>query len=235
VNAITALKKHALLLASVAILGINSAFIFTVGTFARSVYEIFYYHVASAWLCYFAFGMSVLFNFILLKTNKTEYYYRAKNSVVVGVIFCGITIVAGSLWFNATSAGYTGVYWDWSDPRETTTLVLFFAYFAYLLFTGMFKDADKKARLSAVLGILLFPMVPLSYLSMFLFNTLHPLINPNPGQPGNIYYNWVKLTLLMINLVAITLLYFYVVQQLSELDKMKLRLEEITKNRMDGA
>jgi len=232
---IATLKKHVLLLISLTMLGINSVLIFTVGTFTRSVYEIFYYHVASAWMCYFAFGMSVIFNVALLKKNESSYYYLAKNSVIVGVVFCGMTLMAGSMWFNATSAGYTGVFWTWSDPRQTTTLVLFFAYFAYLLFTSMFRDADKKARLSAVLGILLFPMVPLSYLSAVLFNSLHPLINPSPGQAGNIYYDPIKLTLLAINLVAVTLLYFYVIQQLSLLDKMKLKVDEIIKSRMEGA
>lgn len=228
------LKKNSyILIVSLLLLITNLFLIFGLASFERIVYIIFFYHVSSAWLSYFSFGVSLLSHLLYLKQKKMNWSYLGKNSIIVGVLFIAFTLTTGSLWYNATSGAYNNIYWQWSDARQTTTLILFFSYVAYLIFRNFIEEREKKAKLSAILGILFFPTVPLSYLSAILFTSLHPLINPNPGEPGYIYWDPIKLFILFFNLVAITLLFIYLIRELKGLDIAKEKLQEILYTKME--
>ncbi len=226
-------RNHYILIISLSLLIINLFFIFGLTTFSRIVYVIFFYHVSAAWLSYFSFGVSVISHILYLKQKKMSWSYLGKNSIIIGVFFVAFTLITGSIWFNATSGAYNNVYWQWSDPRQTTTLILFLSYIAYLIYRNFIEEREKKAKLSAILGIVFFPTVPLSYLSAIIFTSLHPLINPNPGEPGNIYWDSIKLFSLFLNLFAITLLFIYLVRELKELDIAKQMLQELLQKKME--
>ncbi|MDX1797958.1 MAG: cytochrome c biogenesis protein CcsA [Candidatus Lokiarchaeia archaeon] len=192
----------------------------------------FFYHVSGAWLAYLSFGLSLLFHILYLKKKKINFNRLGTNSIIVGVFFTTFTLITGSLWYNATSGDYNNIFWQWSDGRQTMTLVLLLCYLAYLIFRNMIEDKEKRAKLSSILGIILFPTIPLSYFSAIIFTSLHPLINPTPGEPGNIYWDPVKLFMLIFNLIAITILFVYAVQKLGELDKAKEKLDRIIQKRL---
>ena len=221
------LKSTYLLIVSLSMLLINAFIIFSMANFDRSVYIVFFYHVASAWLSYISFGISLICHILYLVKKKIEWSLNGKNSVIIGLIFSGFTLITGSLWFNATSGNYNNIYWQWSDYRQTMTLILFFSFLSYIIFGKMIEEREKKARMTALLGIVLFPMVPLSYFSAIIFSSLHPLITPDPSQSGHIYWDSIKIICLLINLIAITIFYFYCMQELLEIDKAKERLNTI--------
>ena len=226
-------KNHYILIISLSLLIINLFLIFGLTTFSRIVYVIFFYHVSAAWLSYFSFGVSLISHLLYLKQKKMSWSNLGKNSIIVGVFFVAFTLITGSLWFNATSGAYNNIYWQWSDPRQTTTLILLLSYIAYLIFRNFIEEREKKAKLSAILGIVFFPTVPLSYLSAIIFTSLHPLINPNPGEPGNIYWDSIKLFILFFNLIAMTLLFVYLVRELNELDLVKQKLQELLQTKLE--
>ena len=228
------LKKNSyLLIVSLLFLIINIFLIFSLASFERIIYVIFFYHVSAAWLSYFSFGVSLISHLLYLKQKKMNWSNLGKNSIIVGVFFVAFTLITGSLWYNATSGSYNNIYWQWSDARQTTTLILFFSYVAYLIFRNFIEEREKKAKLSAILGIVFFPTVPLSYLSAILFTSLHPLINPIPGEPGNIYWDSIKLFILFFNLIGMTLLFIYLIRELKELDIAKEKLQEILYIKME--
>ena len=224
-------KNDYFLIASLSLLIINLFLIFGFATFDEIVYVIFFYHVSAAWLSYFSFGVSLISHILYLKQKKMNWSNLGKNSIIVGVFFVAFTLITGSLWFNATSGSYNNIYWQWSDPRQTTTLILLLSYVAYLIFRNFIEDREKKAKLSAILGIVFFPTVPLSYLSAIIFTSLHPLINP--GDPGDIYWDSIKMLSLFFNLIAITLLFIYLVRELNELDLAKQTLQELLQAKME--
>ncbi|MBY8991248.1 MAG: cytochrome c biogenesis protein CcsA [Candidatus Lokiarchaeota archaeon] len=233
-------KTNFLLILSLAMLLINLLLIVILTSFNlivwgspnRLVYIIFFYHVSGAWLAYLSFGISLLFHVLYLKKRNVNWNRLGTNSIIVGVFFTAFTLATGSLWYNATSGDYNNIFWQWSDTRQTMTLVLLLSYLAFLIFRSMIEDKEKKAKLSSVLGIALFPTVPLSYFSAIIFTSLHPLISPTPGETGNIYWDPVKIFMLLFNLIAITILFFYVIQKLGELDKEKERLDKIIQKRL---
>lgn len=198
----------------------------------RVVYIIFFYHVSGAWLAYLSFGISLMFHALYLKKRNINWNRLGTNSIIVGVFFTIFALITGSLWYNATSGDYNNVFWQWSDARQTMTFVLLLSYLAYLIFRSMIEDKEKRAKLSSVLGVALFPTVPLSYFSALIFTSLHPLINPTPGEPGNIYWDSIKLFMLIFNLTAITILFFYIINKFGELDKAKAELNEIIQKRL---
>ena len=207
----------------------------TTGDPNRLVYMIFFYHVSGAWLGYFSFGVSLLSHGLYLKNNKILFSRIGKNSIIVGVFFTAFALITGSLWYNATVAGYGSRpedYWQWSDGRQTMTFVLLISYIAFLIFRSMIEDKEKKARLSAALGIVLFPTVPLSYFSAIIFETLHVLISPVPEATGNIYWEPLKMFMLLFNLIAMTIFFVYIVKKLVDLDLEKEKLEILIQKRL---
>jgi heme exporter protein C len=237
------IKANLLLVVSLVMLLINLTLILIATSFNlfiwdnpnRIVYIIFFYHVSGAWLAYFSFGVSLISHVLYLRKKTIIWAQIGKNSIIVGVFFTAYALITGSLWYNATSGGYSNeisAYWQWSDGRQTMTLVLLISYLAFLIFRSMIEDNEKKERLSAALGIALFPTVPLSYFSAIIFESLHVLINPNPSEAGNIYWDPVKIFILLFNLIAMTIFFVYIVQRLITLDKEKEGLNEIIQRRL---
>ncbi len=230
-------KANWMLVMALGLLLANSVVIFTAVSFDRIVNIIFFYHVAAAWVSYLSFAVSLLYHIKYLRHSKIEHYLFGRSSVVVGVVFAAVTLITGSLWFNATSAGYANIFWSWNDARQTTTLVLFLAYFSYLIFGGAIKEQNRGARLSSLLGIVLFPMVPLSYLSVVLFNSpFHPLITPNPSDErgGHIYWDVAKIIVLLLNVLGTSLLYLDLAKRLVSVELKRINLERITKHRLEA-
>ncbi|MFW9927965.1 MAG: hypothetical protein ACFFD1_01080, partial [Candidatus Thorarchaeota archaeon] len=68
-----------------------------------------------------------------------------------------------------------------------------------------------------------------------LFNSLHPLINPNPGESGYIYWDPIKIFILLFNLTAMTLLFIYLNREMKILDTSKEELSRIIQIKLKEA
>ncbi len=224
------------LLISLGILLSDFYFIFGLNTFEDIVYVIFYYHVSSAWISYVSFSLSLICSFAYLRKKIAKWDLYGKNCVVIGVFFSAVTLLTGSLWFNATAGtvggNYQNIFWTW-DPRQTATLVMLISYLAYLLFRNSIDDRDKRARLSALLNLVLFSMVPFSYLSAIIFQSTHVLINPVPESRGSIYWNPLTLFTLLYTLAGVTLLFTYTLKGLVQLDRLREENERLIQAQME--
>ena len=80
-----------------------------------------YLHVPTVWLAYLAFGVTALGSifYLIPKTRSLAWDRLAGASAEIGVLFTGLTLVAGAIWGRIT----WGVYWTW-DARLTTTALL---------------------------------------------------------------------------------------------------------------
>ena len=140
------------------------------------VQKIFYIHVPSAFLAFFAFFITFIASIIYLYKRDSKWDIIAYCSVEVGVIFCTIVLITGPLWARPI----WNVWWTW-DPRLTTTLILWFIYVAYLMFRGV-VDENRRANFSAVFGIIGFVNVPLTFFSVRLWRTIHPVVITSTGM-----------------------------------------------------
>ena len=95
----------------------------------------------------------------------------------------------------------------------------------------MIEDKEQKTKLSAALGIALFPTVPLSYFSAIIFESFH-VLSIKPADPGTIYWNPLKIFILLFNLIGMTIFFVYIVKQLVDLDKKREKLDILIQKRL---
>lgn len=171
-------KIFSILLFFIIPLGLYFAFIYApVEKTMGLIQKIFYFHVSSAWVGFFAFFITFLFSILYLVTKKVEYDDLASASAETGLLFCTIVIVTGPLWARPT----WGVYWTW-DARLTSTLILWFIYVGYIMLRQFMEENQKRAQFSALLGIIGFINVPIVFLSIQWWeNTIHPNVVQKGG------------------------------------------------------
>lgn len=183
-----------------------------------AVQRIMYVHVPSAWLAYLAFFITMVGGAAYLWRRDLRYDRLAASSAEIGLLFTGITIVSGAIWGKAT----WGIWWDW-DPRLTTTAVLFVVYAGYLLLRSSLVDRLRRARISAVLGIIGFVDVPIVHFSVLWWRGLHQ--PPTVIRPSDPTIDHVLLAVLLANVASFTLLFAYLLRQRIGLEAIRDRAE----------
>ena len=140
------------------------------------VQKIFYVHLPLAWWALVCFAGVFGASIAVLVTRNATWDLLAGACAEVGVLFCGLALVTGSLW--ARSAWNT--WWTW-DPRLSTALIMWFVYAGYLILRGSGIGGAKSMNLCAVLGIIAFLDVPLVFFSARLWRSIHPAVFASQG------------------------------------------------------
>ena len=154
------------------ILTLYCAFIFApTEAVMGEVQRIFYFHFSVDLVCFLAFFVLFLFSIAYLATGKRKFDIWASSSGEIGVLFGTLALVTGSIWAKPV----WNTWWTW-DPRLTTFLILWLIYVAYLLLRANMAESDKKYKLSAVFGILGFIDVPIVWMSIRWWRTIHPVV-----------------------------------------------------------
>ena len=181
------------------------------------VQKIFYIHVPAAFLAYLAFFITFIASILYLYLKDSKWDTVAHCAVETGVIFCTIVLITGPIWAKPV----WNVWWTW-DPRLTTTLILWFTYVAYLMLRRSVKE-NQRANLSAVFGIIGFINVPITFFSIRLWRTIHPVIITSRG----LNMSWPMKLSLIITVIAFCFLFFSLLISRIRLERLKIRIEEI--------
>ncbi len=182
-------------------------------------FKIFYFHLPIAISAYLAFAVVFISSVLYLRGKQQKWDITALSAAEVGVIFAFLTLASGSIW--AKSAW--GAYWVTWDVRLNTSLVLFLIYLAYLMIRQAVEEPEKRARLSAVFGIVGFVGVPLSYMSIRLWNrdTMHPIAQLNFSTHSPLIIT------LLVNFVAFFLLVASLTVLRIDNERMKEKINEM--------
>ncbi|MFN8423429.1 MAG: cytochrome c biogenesis protein CcsA [Anaerolineae bacterium] len=156
---------------------VGAAFVATIWVFTRSPEEatlrtsirILYVHVGAAFTAYVAYAVTAAAALLFLWRRERRWDRVAVAAAEWSVVLSTITLVTGSIWARIAS----GWWWQWSDPRLTLSLLLWFVYIGYLLLRHA-TDGDRRAVLSAVLGVAAIPASILNHFATLLFRTEHP-------------------------------------------------------------
>lgn len=132
------------------------------------VQRLMYVHVPAAWVTFLAFGVVFIASVAYLKTGRIQWDRVAAASAEIGVQFCALTILLGSLWGRPV----WGTWWTW-DPRLTTTAVLLLIYVGYLSLRKVADSPARRAKWSAVVGVVGFIDVPIVHESVVWWRSLH--------------------------------------------------------------
>jgi len=180
------------------------------------VQRIFYFHVGAAWTALLAFFVVLLGGLAYLRTRDRRWDALALSSAEIGVVFTTITLATGSIWAKPA----WGAWWTW-DPRLTTTTVLWLIYVSYLILRSTIDEPERRARFAAVVGIVGFVDVPIVFLSIRLWRTIHPVLVKSEGfemAPEMVHA-------LLVALLACTLLYAYLLLVRTCLERRRLEVE----------
>ncbi|WP_408955603.1 cytochrome c biogenesis protein [Natroniella sp. ANB-PHB2] len=178
------------------------------------IQRLFYYHLASAWVAFFAFFVVFVTSIIYLKKRDRISSAISLASAEIGVIFTTIVLITGPIWARPI----WNRWWTW-DPRLTTTLILWFIYLAYILIRLSAED-EKTGLLAAIFGIIGFINVPIVFMSIRWWRSIHPQVIEGGGSS----INPLMLHTLFVSVAAFSLLYFYL---LIKRVKVELLAEQI--------
>lgn len=159
--------------------------------------KIMYVHVPAAWMTFICFFVVLVFSLrYLWRRNETD-DLLASSAAEVGAVFNGLTLALGMIWGRPT----WGVWWAW-DARLTSTLVLFLIFIGYLALRAFVDDAGQRARWSAAVGVIGAINVPIVYMSVTWWRTLHqPPSSPSTLDPA--YTLGLRLNAIAMLLVTI--------------------------------
>ena len=202
------------------ILGLYLAFIYAPPHESMGdVQRIFYFHVASAWVSYLAFGITLIGSLLYLKTKKMHWDTLACSSAEIGVVFCTAAIITGSLWAGAVWR----VFWRWDDMKLFLTLVLWLVFVSYLALRANSQPGKKRANLSAVFGIIGFLCVPLSFMANRIWAQFHPTVIATDS--GGLQSSMVLA--LVTAVFAFTFLYITLLMMKVDNENMRENIEEV--------
>ena len=122
----------------------------------------------TAWVGLLTYLVAFIAAIGALATGRAAWDAMVEASVEVGLLLNVLLLVQGSLWAKPT----WGVYWTW-DPRLTTCAIMVVAFGVVL---GLRKQIDEPARrltISSAATIVAFVNVPIVYLSVKWWRTLH--------------------------------------------------------------
>lgn len=135
------------------------------------------FHVPMWFTMFFLMGISLVASFKVL-SGKWEQDIIAVSSAKVGVVFCILGLITGSIW-----ARFTWLTWWTKDPQLNGAMIVFIVYAAYLLLRNSIEDENKRARLSAVFNVFAFILMVLLLMVMprMAEDSLHPGKSGNPA------------------------------------------------------
>lgn len=141
------------------------------------VQRLFYFHMGSAIAAFVSFFFVFAAGAAYLWKGSLIWDRIALSSVECGVLFTSIVLATGPVWARP-------VWNTWlplGDPRVMTTLVLWLIFIAYLILRASLPEGEKKYRICAVYGIIGFLDVPIVFMSIRWWRTIHPVIVTTEG------------------------------------------------------
>lgn len=138
------------------------------------VQRIFYYHISS-WAgmgLFFTLNLGCSLVYLAVRNGNNAVAMKADSLAVasaeIGVVYCFIGLVTGSLWGRAV----WGIWWTW-DARLTSMLLLWLLYVSYLMLRKL-SATGQTQTLAAVLSVFAAIDVPIVYMSIQWWRTQHP-------------------------------------------------------------
>jgi heme exporter protein C len=186
--------------------------------------KIMYVHVPAAWITFLCFFVVLIYSVRYLWSGKEKDDLLAASAAEVGATFNGLTLALGMIWGRPT----WGVWWTW-DARLTSTLVLFLIFVGYLALRSFVDDDRRRAQWSAVVGALGAINVPIVYMSVRWWRTLHQMqSNPNSMDPAYVLG-------LRINAFAFLFVMIYFIRRRYEVACLERATEHAAQDRALGA
>ena len=182
--------------------------------------KIMYVHVPAAWTMFIGFAIVFGASVMYLCRGEEKHDMLSSSAAEATAVFTALTLTLGSIWGKPT----WGVWWTW-DARLTSTAVLLVIIVGYLALRSFTDDDERRAKWSAAVGILGAINVPIVYMSVRWWKTLHQ-IQSSPATVDPMYTLGLRL-----NALAFTLVLWYFVAQRYRAARLERETERVIEER----
>jgi heme exporter protein C len=134
-----------------------------------AIYRIIFFHVPAAFTFMTAAFVSMVASVLYLSRKNFAADAVAASVTEVGLVFGVVNLMTGMVWARVI----WGVWWAW-DARLTFMLISCLMYAGYLMLRQAIEEPTHRARIAAVLSILTFPAVVITYKAIDWWKTQHP-------------------------------------------------------------
>ena len=189
-----------------------------------AVQKVFYFHVATAWVGMLGFLVAAVVGVLYLVKGERKYDIIGLASIEISLVFFFIAIIMGSIWARPI----WNTWWTW-DPRLTTATIVELIYAAYMMLRQGIEDPDCRARFGAVYAILGFISVPLTFISIRLLRTIHPIVvgNSNAGSEGAFSMSAKMKTAFFFSLFTYSVLFVDLMGHRVRMGRLAAKVEEL--------
>jgi heme exporter protein C len=190
------------------------------------VYRIFFFHLGTIAAGFLAITLVAIAGIAYLRTNSRQWDRIAEGSAEIGVVFCTIALISGSIWARPI----WGVWWTW-DPRLTSFLILWLIYIAYLMLRATARDDPRVARFSAVFGIIGFLDVPIVIVSARYWRAISPVLFQENAQGITFGLTGEMVQTVLVCIIGFVLLFVWLLAQRVRLETLHDELMAIRRAR----
>ena len=183
--------------------------------------KIMYIHVPSAWGAFLCLTIVFVCSVLYLWKREERFDRVAHGATEAAAVLTAMTLLQGSIWGRPT----WGVWWTW-DPRLTTTAMLLAIAGGSLALRALTDDREKAATWCAAVGILGFLDVPIVYMSVRWWRTLHQ------PQSGSGTLAPIYRLMLVLNVVAFTAVVIWCIARRVEAARLQARADALQEDRL---
>ena len=187
-----------------------------------NVQRVFYFHVGTAWVALLGFIIAAVAGVIYLITKDMKWDRFELAAVEVSTVFFFITICLGSIW--ARPAWNT--WWTW-DVRLTTAAITELIYIAYFMLRQGLEDPEKRARFGAVYTLLGGFSVPITFMVIRLFRTIHPVVIAAGANQEKMNMTSDMVTVMLFALFAFTIIFIDLIWNRLRLAALEDKVEQL--------
>ena len=134
-----------------------------------AIYRIIFFHVPAAFAFMLGAFVSLVASVLFLAKKDFRYDAFAAATTEVALVFGAINLITGMIWARVI----WGIWWAW-DARLTSMLISWLMYAGYLMLRQAIDEPTQRARFAAVLSILTFPGVIITWKAIDWWRTQHP-------------------------------------------------------------
>jgi heme exporter protein C len=189
-----------------------------------AVQKVFYFHVATAWVGMLGFIAAGVSGIVYLRTHDMKWDIVEVAAVEISLVFFLIAIVLGSIWAYPV----WNTWWTW-DPRLTTAAILELIYLAYMLLRQGIEDPERRARFGAVYTLIGGLSVPLTFMSIRLFRTIHPVVvgGANAAAQGGFDMTPKMLQTMLFSLAVFSIIFITLFWHRIRIGKLAQTVEQL--------
>lgn len=188
------------------------------------VQKVFYFHVSAGWVGMLSFLVAAVCGVLYLIKKENRYDHIEVAAVEIGIAFTLINVITGAIWARPI----WNAWWTW-DPRLTTATIMELVYFAYLMLRSGIEEPERRARFGAVYAIVGFLSVPLTFFSIRLFRTIHPVVigSNDPGAAGAFDMTPMMTQTFMFSLLTFTVIFITLLWHRVRLGNLAEKVEQL--------